>query len=88
MQIPLGRGSLQQATRQGCRSFTQKSAEKCGSDPQGGKDGVHALDFREVVAAADGAEGVAVGMVGGDARGSDTWQPVIIKRTFKFADAA
>ena len=47
MQIPLGSGSLQQATRQGCRSFTQKSAEKCGSDPQGGKDGVHVVRAAE-----------------------------------------
>ena len=38
---------MQQATRQGCRSFTQKSAEKCGSDPQGGKDGVHVVRAAE-----------------------------------------
>ena len=55
---------------------------------RGGKDGVHALDFREVVATADGAKGVAVGMVGGDAHGSDMWQPVVAKRGFKFANAA
>ena len=55
---------------------------------RGGKDGVHALDFREVVAAADGAEGVTVGMVSGDARGRDMRQPVVAKRTFKLANAA
>lgn len=37
MQIPLGSGSLLQATCQGCQSFTQKSAEKCGSDPKGAR---------------------------------------------------
>ena len=49
---------------------------------------IDAVDFRKMVAAADGAERVAVGNVVRAKQRGDVWLPGVVKRAFQVADAA